>query len=693
MDFQEEISNKKRRGQNPFVIREGKFKGASLEDSFYHLDWAEESFLSGNNDKEMLRRTFDLSKLRYITGFLLLFFAVLLSRIFWLQVVRGSYYYSMAEGNRLKIVNIEPKRGIIYDRLERPLVRNEANFILYLIPNDLPHEELARDNALRRISSILDKSGSASSQVGDLKLVADSPSFYEIKNELDKIKINSLEAYQPLFIMDNLEYQVALELYLEAEKIPGVFISNKIRRNYVTASTSTVGRLPLEESSLSHILGYTGKINDKELAKYGSQYSLIDYLGKTGIEYSFEDQLKGKKGQKNIEVDALGKEKKIVSQTPPQDGNNLVLSIDYDLQKASEDIVKEYLGRLGLKKASVVVMDPNTGEILTLVSWPAYNNNIFARGIKAEEYSRFLTDPSRPLFNRAVSGEFPAGSTFKPVMAAAALEEKIINENTSFMSSGGLHINQWSFPDWKAGGHGLTNVKKALAESVNTFFYYIGGGYGDFKGLGIDKMMEYSRLFGLGEITGIDLPNEASGFLPSPEWKEEAKDEVWYIGDTYHAAIGQGDITATPLQVANYTAVFANGGKLVVPHVVKKILDSDNKLVEDIKPKVIRDNFIKAANIKIVREGLRQTITSGSGRALNSLPVEVAGKTGTAQWSSIRKHQAWFTGFAPYNNPEIVITVLLEEGGEGSSVAVPLAGEILQYYFNPDKVEEENKQL
>ena len=686
MNQQDHLLTKRKRGQNPFVIREGKFKQASLEDSFYHLDWAEESFLSGNNDKEMMRRTFDLSKLKYITGFLLLALIILLSRVFWLQIVRGNYYYSMAEGNRLKVVNIEPKRGIIFDSKDRPLVTNEANFILYLVPNDLPHNELERDNALRRVSSILDQ-GSAESkaQVGRIELISDSSSFYDLKNQVEKIKINSLEAYQPLFIADNLDYQTAIKLYLEADKTPGVFISNKIRRNYVTAATSTADMLPLGESSLAHVLGYTGKINEKELTQGNGEYSLIDYLGKTGIEYSYEAELKGQKGNKNIEVDALGKEKKIVSQTAPEDGHNLVLGIDYDLQKKVEEVVKTNLGRLGLKKASVIIMNPQNGEILSLVSWPTYDNNLFARGVTVSEYNSFLNNPNRPLFNRAVSGEFPAGSTFKPVMAAAALQEKIITESSSFMSSGGLRVGEWFFPDWKAGGHGMTNVKKALAESVNTFFYYVGGGFGDFKGLGIDKIVKYAALFGLDKITGIDLPNEASGFLPSQKWKEDTKNEVWYIGDTYHASIGQGDITATPLQVANYTAAVANGGTLYEPHVVRKILDHNNNLITAVKPQIVRSNFISPANIKIVQEGMRQTITAGSGRNLNSLPVAVAGKTGTAQWSSTHATHAWFTGYAPYDQPEIAITVLVEEGGEGSSVAVPIAKEILQYYFVDSK--------
>jgi penicillin-binding protein 2 len=326
-------------------------------------------------------------------------------------------------------------------------------------------------------------------------------------------------------------------------------------------------------------------------------------------------------------------------------------------------------------------MNPNNGQIITLISLPAYDNNLFAQGISQVNYDKFLNNKNNPLFNRAISGEIPSGSTIKPVIAAAALQEGIITENTSFLSNGGLSIGQWFFPDWKFGGHGTTNVRKALAESVNTFFYYIGGGYKDFNGLGLDNLVKYMHLFGLGEETGIDLPGESSGFVPTKEWKEETKDETWYIGDTYHISIGQGDILTTPLQVANFTAVVANGGILYKPMVVSALLDEHNNLVRNIEPVIIRQNFVDAYNLQVVREGMRQAVTSGSARSLSVLPVTSAGKTGTAQWSSRKANHAWFTGFAPYENPEIVITVLVEEGDEGSTMAAPIAKEIMQWYF------------
>jgi penicillin-binding protein 2 len=281
---------------------------------------------------------------------------------------------------------------------------------------------------------------------------------------------------------------------------------------------------------------------------------------------------------------------------------------------------------------------------------------------------------------RALSGTYPSGSTIKPMIAAAALEEGIINQNTTFLSTGGIYYDKWFFPDWKAGGHGLTNVRRALAESINTFFYIIGGGYKDFNGLGVEKMKKYVELFGLGNKLGIDLPSEAPGLIPDQEWKEKVKKEEWYIGDTYHFAIGQGDVLVTPLQMAFATSVFANGGTLYSPHVVKEII-SDVSGPTFVKPQVIRENFIDKKNIEIVRQGLRQAVTSGSATKLQNLKVSSAGKTGTAEGATGRPPHAWFTGFAPYFDSEIVITVLVEEGGEGSGIAQDVSFEFLNWYF------------
>ena len=674
---------------DPFTVREGKFKYGQLKDSAYYSGWTEHSFLSNNEQKEVVGRTFNFNKIFYIKVFILLALLIISFRSAWLQIARGDYYYSLAEGNRLRIETVEPKRGIVYDRNLKPLVRNTANFVLYLRPIDLPKSELDRDDVIRRVSNILDNTNhnnNASStlasnqeQIGNLSLISDSPSFFKIKNLLEKVRIGSLESYQPLFVMDNIAYDQAMILSLELNGLPGVFLSNKIRREYIfPILDAEKGTTAL---SLSHLLGYTGKISESELAKASSEYSLIDYTGKSGLEYSFEKELKGINGRKNIEVDALGRQKKIVNQVPAVDGYNLKLSLDTELQRQVEIVADAYFKRLGFYRASIIIMNPQNGEILSLVSLPAYDSNIFAKGISQDDYSGFLNDPNRPLFNRAISGEFPSGSTFKLVVSSAALQEKVISETTSFLSTGGIRIGEWFFPDWKGGGHGNTNVRKAIAESVNTFFYYIGGGYQDFVGLGVDRLVKYSNLFGLGAKSGIDLPSEATGFVPTRDWKKETKGENWYIGDTYHFAIGQGDVLVTPLQVANFTAAVANGGKLLKPHLVSALLDSDNNIVKEIAPQIIREGFIDDYNNQIVREGMRQTVLAGSARSLQILPVTSAGKTGTAQWSSKKANHAWFTGFAPYENPELVITILVEEGKEGSTVAVPMARDILKWYF------------
>jgi len=677
----------RRKNDDPFLVKEGRFHFGELKDSAYYADWTEASFLADTSHKEMVSRSFNFQKLRYFILGAVILLAVLVIRTFWLQVSRNDYYSLLSESNRLRAEIIEPKRGIIYTSDSKPLVRNKANFVLYFKPIDLPKDELLRDKLLRQISRILSGDDKAvpktdiGSGAGQISISADNPVFYQLKETLSKVKLGSLESYQPLFVADNIEYDKAMLLALEIPNWPGVFLSSKTRREYLTDS-STSSPVTLGETSFSHILGYTGKINEAEMKDLDDKYSPIDYIGKMGIEYAWEKELKGSPGRKNIEVDALGRQKKIINEVPAADGYNLQLSLDFRLQRKVEEVTQAYLKKAGLHRAAVIIMNPNNGEILSLVSLPSYDNNLFARGISQAEYDKFLNDPNRPLFNRAVSGEFPSGSTIKPVFAAGALQEKIITETTTFLSNGGLRIGEWFFPDWKAGGHGLTDVKKALALSVNTFFYYIGGGYGDFKGMGVAGLVKYAELFGLGKTTGVDLPGERAGFVPTAQWKESTKKEPWYIGDTYHFAIGQGDVIDTPLQVANYTAAIANGGTPNQPHLVSQLLGSDNKVIKNIDPLVLRQNFIDPANLQIVREGMRETVTLGSARSLNSLPVTVAGKTGTAQWSTKKAPHAWFIGFAPYEKPEIAITILVEEGVEGSTIAVPIAKDILNWYYS-----------
>lgn len=672
MKRKDKKSNFQRFSQNdPFAVQEGKFRFGKLKDSSYYSGWTEHAFLSDSDNKEVLGQTFDFRQLRVMKLVLLVFFSLILVRISWLQLFQSDYYISLAEGNRFRRETIEAKRGIFYDRFGQSLVRNTANFVLSLRLIDLPRDELERDQVIRQISQILDE---LPLDDNNSSIITDGPSFVIIKEALGKVTYGSLESYQPIFIKDNIEYNQALKLILIADQLPGVIISNKIRREYPQIKPETL-------LSLSHVLGYTGKINETELNSLGSSYSLIDYLGKTGLELTWEGELRGQNGWQQYEVDALGRKVKLSNELLAVDGYNLHLALDLELQAKTEEVLLNWLDKLQLDRASVVILDPNNGEILALVSLPAYNNNNFARGISYPEYQDFLQNPSRPLFNRAVSGEYPSGSTIKPIIAAAALEEKVISENSSLLSVGGIWVGQWFFPDWRAGGHGQTNVKKAIAQSVNTFFYYIGGGYQDFTGLGLDRLVSYAHLFGLGEKSGVDLNSEASGLVPTREWKQELKKEPWYIGDTYHFSIGQGDVLTTPLQIVNFIAAIASG-TLYQPHLVTKIVSEDGQLIKTIEPQIIRQNFIDNNNLRIVREGMRQTVTAGSAQSLNYLPVAVAGKTGTAQWSSQKAPHAWFAGFAPYEDPEIAFVILVEEGREGSEVSVPIAREILEWYFS-----------
>lgn len=642
---------------NPFVLQAGKLKYGNFAGRF-RRDWVEEAFTPTGRGEETINHQFDSGFLKIVKWSVSLVVVLLLSRLLWLQMVQGAYYRDMANGNRLRLEHLEASRGTIYDSTGKALVHNVANFLLYCVPADLPKDPGERWALLQ-------------------KLEQDTGAFSaaEVTAEIEKINPTQLEYYQPLFLADNLAYEKALSIYLQSFSLPGIVLSNKNRREY-----------ELPALSFSHLLGYTGKISEKELDTRKDSYLAIDYIGKTGLEKAWETELRGTPGVKQIEVTALGKEKSIVSETPSVPGNDLILSINAEAQQKLESIMNEELQKLNRTRGVAIVTNPNTGEIIAMVSLPTFDDNVFARGITQAEYQTLETSEDKPLFNRAVSGEYASGSTIKPVVAGAALEEHVIDAATSFLSNGGLRVGQWSFPDWKAGGHGLTNVRKAIAESVNTFFYYIGGGYNDFTGLGIDRMVSYFKKFHLGSSLGIDLPSEATGFVPTKEWKESTKKEQWYIGDTYHVAIGQGDLIVTPLQVAAYTMYFANGGTIYTPHLVSEVKTPEGGMVKKIQPRVLAKNIISPANTEIIREGMRDTATIGSARSLTALPVSSAGKTGTAQWSSKKDPHAWFTGFAPYENPQVTITVLVEEGKEGSVAATPIAREFLQWYFTKDQV-------
>lgn len=588
-----------------------------------------------------------LSRGKIFFYFLLIFIALgaLFIRSFHLQILSGQAYYALAENNRVKIEYNKAHRGVFLDRNGQVLVSNLFGFSVALVPAELPKDEALKNQEISRLAAII---GIAETEIND-RLAKTNPNYY-----------------QPVPLRVGLPYDRAMQIKIDSDDFPGVELNVDAWRLYPNAE------------SFSHLLGYIGKINAEEYADLSQDYLFDDNIGKAGLEKQYEKYLKGVHGQKRIEVDALGREKKVISQNNFVPGANVVLSIDAGLQDKVYEVLKN---KLPAGKGSVVVADCRNGEILALVDYPGYDNNLFTGGIRLADYQALLNDERKPLFNRSILGEYPSGSTIKPVVAAAALQEKVITAETTVNSTGGLYVGRWFFPDWKGGGHGVTNVRKAIAWSVNTFFYYVGGGFGDFKGLGLEKLVQYYKLFGLGQKTGIDLPGEQTGFVPDEAWKERTKKELWYIGDTYHLSIGQGDLLVTPLQINTAISAIASGGRLFVPKLaVAAIYPDGNK--ELFPAKVISELPITAENLRVVREGMRQTVLDGSAGSLRDLPVAVAGKTGTAQWNSNKPNHAWFTGFAPYDNPEFCITVLAEEGGEGSATATLIAKEIIKWWFS-----------
>ncbi len=634
----------------------GRFKLSWVENS---LDADETNFekININHTRSYLGKSISLRRIKIFALILFLGLCTIFGRAIFLQIVKGNYYKTQAEKNRIRYIPIPAQRGIIFDRFGKELVQNVPSFLLSIVPQQLPKDPVERKKIIERVA-----------------VLSDVPSEV-IETKLKKFQQSS---YQSLVIKENLDYESALKLYTQNSDLPGISIENSTKRYYVSSASSTSSSSP---SSLSHVLGYLGKIHDEEWDDLQSQgYLVSDNIGRTGVEKTYEKDLRGQYGYKKIEVDALEREQGTLSVEPPIPGKNVYLTIDAEAQAKMETLIKNTLEKLHKKRAAGIAMNPMTGDILALVSFPVFNNNDFSGGISSATFQKYNNDEDQPLFNRAISGLYPPGSTAKLMVAAAALQEKIINQNTTFNSTGGLHVNRWFFPDWKAGGHGLTNVTKAIASSVNTFFYYVGGGYDNFVGMGVDKIVEYLRKFHIGQKTGIDLPGEKSGFVPTKEWKQKQKNEPWFIGDTYNLSIGQGDLLVTPLQVALWTSTIVNGGQIVEPHVMGKTVSILDKKEQTFSLKNTAENFISGENLAIVKQGMRDCVTAGSCQMLKSLPFSSGGKTGTAQWNKNYQNHAWFTAFAPFNNPQIVVTILVEEGDEGSAAAEPIGRDFLDWW-------------
>jgi len=600
---------------------------------------------SRNKSSVKIDNYFDNKKIKDLQKVFFLVFSVFFFQLFYLQVIKSDYYSSISEKNYIRTVKIKSSRGIIYDRNMTQIVYNLPVFDLVMVPADFFKNREGVDAKISELSTIIGEN---------------EDSFIE---KIKKIDPNSYEFFP---ILSNIDKERALVIDEKIKDMGGVELESSAIRDYV------------DGQYFSPIIGYSGKISQSELDK-NSGYLLTDIIGKDGLEFSYEGELRGTYGIEEMEVDSLGRVNRTVKKADPASGNNLVLNVDAELQKRLYDEVEKAVVKFGGTGGSVVAIDPRNGAVLALVSYPSYNNNLFAGGISTSDYDEIINNPNKPLFNRPIEGEYPPGSTFKPMMAAAALQENIISPTRQITDTGSINVSGWSFVDWKA--HGQVDLVKAIAQSCNVYFYTVGGGYGGIEGLGVDRIKKYADLFGMSELTGIDIPGERTGLIPDAVWKKGVKNEPWYIGDTYHMSIGQGDVLTTPLQIANYTAAVANGGTLYMPQIVDKIVDSEGNLVMDIESKIIREDFIDAENLEWVQKGMRENVISGSGLSLSVLEVESAGKTGTAQYAGNKKSHAWYTVYAPYENPEIVMAIMIEGGGEGHYASVPIAKEILSWYF------------
>ncbi|MFQ6057780.1 MAG: penicillin-binding protein 2 [Anaerolineae bacterium] len=630
-------------------------------------------------------------------------FAILTFQLWRLQMVQGDYYRLKADRNRFRLVSVDAPRGVIYDRQGRILVRNQPSFTIAIVPADLPRDK--EDAVFVRLSALLGLPASSQSA-----LAGGNPRA-GIKELVDAGRANP---YSPVIIKRNVPRDVAFIIEEEHLELPGVLVQIEPIRQYV------------EGPLLSHILGYVGSIPQEQAEAYISRgYHPNDRVGVAGVELTFEDWLRGTKGRKHIEVDVAGRAVRTVGQPlEPRPGHNLILTLDLDLQRAAEEALRQGMEAVGSDSGVVIAMNPQTGEILAMVSLPTYDDNLFAGGISAQDYERLSSDPGRPLFNRAISGQYPTGSTFKIVPAAAGLEEKVITRQTHLFDPGVIWVPNKYAPDdpelaqpfycWNKSGHGSINIIEGIAYSCDVFFYEVAGGFSGrhvpggervepFQGLGIERLAEYARLFGFGERTGIALPGESAGLVGDDRWKRQNLGESWVTGDTYNMAIGQGFFLATPLQLLNATAAVANGGTLYRPQVVLEVHDVEGRVVQPFTPQVIRQVPISADNLALVREGMRGAVAWGTAWRANLDGVAVAGKTGTAEFFIDRDGDgredrnkdghlpahAWFTAFAPYEDPQIALVVFVDGGSskgplevlEGSQVAAPIAAKILRSYF------------
>jgi penicillin-binding protein 2 len=653
-------------------------------------------------DSQQRGMTIRLRVCQALTIFVVL---TLIVQLWRLQVQEGKDYEEAADVNRFRLEWSPAPRGAIYDRRGYLLARNMPEVTVSVIPAYLPENETERDALLVKLADLLKIPVANRAKKGP-SVPAPEVSTGPQKGILDLVREGEQWPFRPTPVKVGVSREVAMTLEEEHLDWPGVLVQVNPVREY------------LQGPLLAQILGYVGPIpqeraDEYEAAGYDPNRNQV---GLAGVEHSFEEDLRGRDGQKLVEVDVAGREVRTAGEPlPVMPGHSLRLTLDLDLQQAMEEILSKQLKTFSKQQGVAIAMNPQTGEILGMVSLPTYDNNDFTGGISLEKLQSLQSDPYHPLVNQAISGQFPPGSTFKIIVASGALEEGVITTQTRYYCGGILWLPNRYYPEdpslaqpfkcWiyhsSYGGHGSLGVISALGESCDIFFYQVGGGYPNrFEGLGEDRIALYAELLGLGAPSGIDLPGEASGLVPTAKWKRVNYSESWVTGDTYNMSIGQGFVLATPLQMLDAIATIANGGTLYRPQLVHEVIDSEGNVVRAFAPDVIRQLPVSSENLSIVRQGLRAAV-AGPGAtawAINVPGVAVAGKTGSAEFFQDRNKDglpdrdregnlpthAWFLAFAPYDDPQIALAVFVYGGGEGSAVAVPVANDILNYYFSRD---------
>ena len=563
-------------------------------------------------------------RLKFLLGSLVATFLLLIGGLYLCQIHQGDMYVRLAHNNRLRMIRFAAPRGEIFDRNGVPLAVNTTTFCIMGYPLDLNTPE-----KLDRLSKILKRHG----------IPMDTDYLEKV------IKQQRSAPYRVMRIVPNLTMTQMAELVADYDFPRELFPMSVWRRTYPAGST------------VANVLGYVGEISEQELKDRADDgYAGGDLIGKSGVERSYESELRGSPGQEALEVDARGRKIRTLDANPAVKGEDLRLTLDMGAQKLAVELLKNW-------KGAIVAMDVNTGEVLALASSPVYDNNPLAWGVSGREWNSLMNDPSRPMLNRAIAGVYPPASTFKAFMSIAALEEDVITASTMITCRGGLRMGTHLFKCWKHSGHGALNVTGALQHSCDVFYYQVG------LRAGIDRLIKWGRKFRLGEATGIDLPGESVGNIAGADWKMRRFGRTWGSGDTVNYSIGQGYMLMTPVQIARVYAAVANGGKLVTPHLNAK----GYRKPEDIG--------INPAKLAIVKRGLEYVVSRGTGSRAGRFGVSVAGKTGTAQNSHGDDH-ALFAGYAPADNPKYVAVAVVEGGKHGSSVAGPMVGELLAHLLS-----------